>query len=38
MFVKTPADGTGLPNYHTRIRGEFGASPFHGQLSGKQSA
>jgi len=24
-------------NGYTRIRGEFGASPLHGQLSGKQS-
>jgi hypothetical protein len=31
---KMPADGTGLP---TIIRGEFGVSPFRGQLSGEQS-
>jgi hypothetical protein len=36
MFAKKmPADGTALPII---IRGEFGVSPFRGQLSGKQSA
>jgi hypothetical protein len=35
VLKKMPADGAGLPAI---ISGEFGASPFRGQPSGKQSA
>jgi hypothetical protein len=35
VLKKMPADGAGLPAI---IGGEFGASPFRGQPSGKQNA